>query len=128
MPADRPRVAFLGLGTMGAPMALNLSRAGFPLTVWNRSPELARPFASLGVALAESPRAAAAESDVVITMLTGAEALDHVLFGADGAARAEIRDKLFVDCSTAGPRAARSIAARLADSRAEFIDAPLSGT
>ena len=125
MPGERPRIAFLGLGTMGAPMAANLARAGFPMVLWNRTRERAR---ALGAPIAETPAEAAERSDVVCTMLTGAEALDEVLFGTHGAALTDIRGKLFIDFSTAGPRAAQSISPRLAELGAELVDAPVSGT
>lgn len=120
-----PRVAFLGLGTMGGPMALRLVRAGFPLVVWNRSPERS---AVLGAPRAATPAEAAAAADVICSMLTGGEALESVLFGPSGAAEGEIAGKLYVDFSTSGPVAARAAAARLTERGARFVDAPVSGT
>lgn len=119
------RLALLGTGTMGTPMAKNLARRGIELTVWNRSADKA---AALGVPVASSPRDAAARSDVILTMLTGPEALEQVLFGPEGAASGDVRGKLFVDLSTSGPRAARDAAGRLANAGARFVDAPVSGT
>lgn len=108
---------------MGRPMAENLARAGFPLLAWNRTPGRQGSLPLVG-----SPRAAASSADVVCTMLTGGEAVHEVLFGPDGAAQADVSGKLFVDFSTSGPRAARTIAARLAERGASFVDAPVSGT
>jgi 3-hydroxyisobutyrate dehydrogenase len=122
------KLAFLGLGTMGQPMSVNLVRAGFSLTVWNRTPARSAALVRLGARRAESARAAAAESDVVILMLTGADAVDQVLFGSEGAASGDVRGKLFVDMSTSGPRSARSVSARLAERGARYVDAPVSGT
>lgn len=119
------RLALLGLGTMGTPMAKNLARHGFALSVWNRSVDKA---AALGLPVAKSARDAAERSDVILTMLTGPEALHEVLFGAEGAAQGDVRGKLFVDMSTSGPRAAREAAARLEALGARFVDAPVSGT
>lgn len=110
---------------MGAPMAENLARAGCPLVVWNRSPGRRLPG---GAELASSPLAAAARADVICTMLTGAEALERVLFGPEGAALGPVAGKLFVDFSTSGPRAARAVAERLRERGARFVDAPVSGT
>ena len=109
-------------------MAANLVRAGFPLIVWNRSVERAKPLVELGAKIAATPWLAASESEVICTMLTGAEALEDVLFGTDGAASGEVRHKLFIDFSTAGPRAAHSISKRLVELGAELVDAPVSGT
>jgi 3-hydroxyisobutyrate dehydrogenase-like beta-hydroxyacid dehydrogenase len=117
----KPTIAFLGLGVMGEPMATNLARAGFPVRPWNRSPRPGRVFA-------ESPRACAVDADIVITMLTGAEAVMDVLFGENGAATGPVRDKLFVEMSTSGPKCARRAAGKLHELGARFVDAPVSGT
>jgi 3-hydroxyisobutyrate dehydrogenase len=126
--ASRLRLAFLGLGTMGLPMALHLVRKGFALRVWNRSAARAAPLREAGAVVASSAREAAADADIVITMLTGGDAVVDVLFGAEGAASAGAAGKLFVDMSTAGPRAARESAARLNALGARFVDAPVSGS
>jgi len=121
-----PRVAFLGLGTMGLPMARNLAHAELPLLVWNRSPSKLEAWSNGGVA--STPAEAAAAADIVVTMLTGGDALEAVLFGEAGAATAPVRGKLFVDMSTTGPAAAHKVAARLAALQAAFVDAPVSGS
>jgi 3-hydroxyisobutyrate dehydrogenase-like beta-hydroxyacid dehydrogenase len=123
---DSLRVAFLGLGTMGLQMAKNLAGAGIPLTVWNRSP--GKSGLVTGASAASSARSAAASSNVVITMLTGPEAVRAVLFGPEGAAVSDAKGKLFVDMSTSGPRAAGEISVRLAERGARFVDAPVSGS
>src|SRR5262245_436062 len=121
-------VAFLGLGTMGSPMAANVARSGISTIVWNRTPRNEAPLIAAGARVAVSARAAAADADVIVTMLTGSGAVEDVLFSPDGAASGESAGNLFVDMSTCGPRAARSIAARLADRGARFVDAPVSGS
>lgn len=121
-------VAFLGLGTMGSPMARNIARAGIPLVVWNRTPGKGGEAVEAGARLASSARAAVDEAEVVITMLTGDAALDEVLFGPGGASAGDIAGKLFVDMSTSGPSAARAAALRLAERTARFVDAPVSGS
>jgi 3-hydroxyisobutyrate dehydrogenase-like beta-hydroxyacid dehydrogenase len=121
-------VAFLGLGTMGAAMAKNLARAGLQPSVWNRSPARVEPLLGAGARRAATPSAAAAAAEVVITMLTGPDAVAEVLFGAGGAATGDVRGKLYVDMSTSGPRFARETAARLAPLGARFVDAPVSGS
>jgi 3-hydroxyisobutyrate dehydrogenase-like beta-hydroxyacid dehydrogenase len=77
------RVGFVGLGLMGAPMATNIARAGYPLTVYNRSAEKAEALRAVGARVAETPRLLADASDVVITMLTDA-AVEEVLRGEEG--------------------------------------------
>ena len=80
------KVGFVGLGTMGAAMAANLARAGFPLTVWNRTPGRAGPLLALGAVEAPSPREVARASDVVVTCVTDSPQVAEVLFGPDGLA------------------------------------------
>ena len=110
---------------MGAPMATNLARAGFSLTLYNRHRVRAE---ALGLPVAASPRDAAETADVVITMLSDAYAIESVLFGAAGAATGDVTGKLFVEMSTSGPSVARFIAERLEPRGARFVDAPVSGS
>lgn len=126
-PGDELRVGFVGLGTMGAAMAANLLRAGFPLTVWNRTPARAGPLTELGAALAASPRQVAATSAIVVSCLTDSPQVDAVVFGPDGLAAGFTEGSLFVDCSTISPAAARAIASRLAEQGVAMLDAPVSG-
>src|SRR5258705_12030874 len=87
MPApspDKPSVAFLGLGKMGVAMAANLQRAGYPLVVWNRSPEKAEPLLGAGARLAESPAAAVEAADIVVSSLADDVSLRAVVGGPDG--------------------------------------------
>src|SRR5262245_21057 len=97
------RVAFLGLGTMGGGMAMRLAGAGFPLRVWNRSAERAAALGRVGAAVANSPREAASESDVVITMVADDGASRAVWTGSDGALAGVVRGALLVECSTLSP-------------------------
>jgi 3-hydroxyisobutyrate dehydrogenase-like beta-hydroxyacid dehydrogenase len=124
------RVAFLGLGIMGSRMAANLFAAGFELTVWNRTQARAEEFCARhdGAHLAHSPAEAAAEATIVVTMVVDAPQVEHVLFGDDGAARTAREGTLFIDCSTIGRGAARSIGAALAERGLNMIDAPVTGS
>src|SRR4051795_7148073 len=84
---DRRRVAFLGLGIMGGPMAANLAEAGFELSVWNRTAEKAERFAEEhGATVAATPREAAEGADVAITMVPDAPEVEATLLGENGAA------------------------------------------
>lgn len=121
------RVAFVGLGTMGAAMAANIIRAGFPLTVWNRTPERAAPLAELGASVAATAADAARASDVVVVCVSDTPDVEAVLFGADGVADGVARGALVIDCSTISPSATRDFSSRLAARGAHLVDAPVSG-
>jgi 3-hydroxyisobutyrate dehydrogenase-like beta-hydroxyacid dehydrogenase len=123
------RIAFLGLGIMGSRMAANLAQKGFALTVWNRTAARAEEFASRYPAteVAASPKAAAATCDVVISMVVDGPQVEAVLLGPEGAA-AGGEARLFVDCSTIGPQAARQIGEALRERGHAFLDAPVTGS
>ncbi len=121
------KVGFVGLGTMGAAMAANLARAGFPLTVWNRTPGRAGPLVALGAVEAPSPREVARASDVVVTCVTDSPQVAEVLFGPDGLAEGLASGSMLIDCSTISPASAREMAARLAVGGVAMLDAPVSG-
>jgi 3-hydroxyisobutyrate dehydrogenase-like beta-hydroxyacid dehydrogenase len=124
------RVAFLGLGIMGSRMAANLRRAGFELTVWNRTRSTAERFCSEhpGVELADTPADAGTAAEMVITMVVDGEQVTSVLLGPEGAATRASQGTLFIDCSTIGPLAARSVGMALAERGLELIDAPVTGS
>lgn len=121
------RVGFAGLGTMGSAMAANLARAGFPLTVWNRTPGRAGSLLELGAVEANSPRELARASDVVVACLTDAPQVGEVLFGPEGLASGFAKGSLFIDCSTISPASTVEFAARLAQLGVAMLDAPVSG-
>ena len=102
----RGRVAFLGLGTMGAAMAANLARAGFEVIGWNRTPGRASELADLGVTMAETPAQAVADADIVVICVSDTPDVEAVLFGPDGVADGARPGRLIVDCSTIAPAGA----------------------
>ncbi|MEU6475401.1 NAD(P)-dependent oxidoreductase [Streptomyces sp. NPDC047017] len=118
------KIAFLGLGRMGAPMARRLLAAGHPLTVWNRTAAKAGALAAEGAVAAARPADAVRDADVVITMLTGPDALTEVADAVLPALRAGAH---WVEMSTVGPAAVHALAARL-DGRATLVDAPVMGS
>jgi len=118
----------MGLGIMGTPMAANLLKAGFPVMVYNRSPEKAQPLVQLGAGVASSPKALAKATDVVIAMVTGPEALGGLLWGPDGAGGAFNHNKAFINMSSVAPAYTRDLARELEPTGVTFIDAPVSGT
>jgi 3-hydroxyisobutyrate dehydrogenase-like beta-hydroxyacid dehydrogenase len=121
-------VGFIGLGIMGSRQAASLRRAGFELTVFNRTRETAEAWAAEhGGDVASSPREVGERSDVVVTMVVDGPQVEAMLLGEDGAAAAG-RGKLFVDMSTIGPADARRIGAALAERGHAFVDAPVTGS
>jgi 3-hydroxyisobutyrate dehydrogenase-like beta-hydroxyacid dehydrogenase len=123
------RVGFIGLGIMGSRMAANLVRAGFPVTVWNRTRQRAEAWAEEHRGeVADTPAACAAAADVVVTMVVDGAQVEQVLLGEDGAAQGGRAGMLFVDCSTIAPAEARSIGARLDEQGIGFVDAPVTGS
>jgi 3-hydroxyisobutyrate dehydrogenase len=121
------RVGFAGMGTMGAFMAANLVRAGFALTVWNRTPGRAADLLELGAHEAASPKELAQLSDIVVTCLTDTPQVNDVLFGEHGLAEGLVAGSLFIDCSTISPLSAQEIANRLSELGVTMLDAPVSG-
>jgi 3-hydroxyisobutyrate dehydrogenase-like beta-hydroxyacid dehydrogenase len=123
------RVAFLGLGIMGSRMAANLVRAGFEVTVWNRTAAKAQAFsAEHGARAAATPGEAAAGAEFVITMVVDADQVESVLLGPDGVATTAAAQTLLIDCSTIGPAATRRLGEQLATRDLVLIDAPVTGS
>jgi len=116
---------------MGEPMARNLLRAGFPLSVWNRTPSKAAALVQAGAKLAASPEDAAAQADVLITIVSDPPALEEVLFGADNkgpGALSRLRSGCtLIDSSTVSPALATQVAAACAKRDIGFLDAPVTG-
>jgi 3-hydroxyisobutyrate dehydrogenase len=121
------RVGFVGLGTMGAAMAANLVRAGYPLHVWNRTPGKAGPLVEIGATEAGTLAELAAAVDVIVICVSDTPDVEAVLFGPDGIAAAAREGTLVIDCSTISPRATREFARRLRERGIAMVDAPVSG-
>jgi 3-hydroxyisobutyrate dehydrogenase-like beta-hydroxyacid dehydrogenase len=127
--AKPERVAFLGLGIMGEPMAANLIRAGYELTVWNRTPRKAEMFAGkYDVKDAATPAEAAEASDVTITMVPDVPEVEEILFGDRGAASGMRRGALAIDMSTISPQASVRFGELLHNEGVGFLDAPVTGS
>lgn len=121
------RVAFLGLGAIGAPMAAHLARR-HELRVWNRTAARAVAFArEHGAEAAATPREAVEGAEVVLTCLPTSTDVAALLDGADGILAGLARGALFLDCTSGDPAACRRLAARLAERGVDFADAPVSG-
>jgi 3-hydroxyisobutyrate dehydrogenase-like beta-hydroxyacid dehydrogenase len=127
--AERERVGWIGLGIMGSRQAANLRRAGFELTVYNRTRETAEAWASEhGATVAGSPAEVAQASDVVFSMVVDGAQVEHVLLGDDGAVHGARDGLLCVDMSTIAPADTRRIGERLAAHGVRFMDAPVTGS
>jgi 3-hydroxyisobutyrate dehydrogenase len=123
------RVAFLGMGIMGSRMAANVARAGFDLTVWNRTREKAERVAeATGAEIGESPAETCRGADAVITMVVDSPEVEEVLFGERGAIERLPSRALVIDMSTIAPKAVTKIAERLRERGIGFLDAPVSGS
>ncbi len=124
---SRPRVGFIGLGAMGRPMAANVARGGYELTVWRRDPSPPLALDAPGATEAASPAELAAACAVVVLCVSdGPDVLD-VLFGPRALADALAPGSLVIDCSTTSPAVAEDAAARLGARGVDFVDAPVTG-
>lgn len=121
-------IGFMGMGIMGRAMAANLIRAGYSVTVYNRTRERCRELEQMGAVVADSPAAMARGCDTVIGMLTGPEALEDLLFGDSGAAGEFGANTLFTNMSSVSPAFARDLGERLQASGCRYVDAPVSGS
>src|ERR1700721_2964383 len=124
----KKRLGFVGVGLMGEGMAANLIRKGWPLTVLaHRKREPIERLVALGAAEAQSARALAEASDIVLLCVTGSPQVEQVTMGAEGLASAG-KPLLIVDCSTSNPTATIQLAGDLAKRDIVLIDAPLART
>ncbi len=127
MTETKPRLGFVGLGIMGAPMAENLREAGYPLVVHNRGRAKAERFVAAGAAWAARAAEVAEQADIVITMLPDTPDVESVYFGPDGLMRSARAGHLLIDMSTVSPAIARRISGAARAVGADSLDAPVSG-
>lgn len=133
MPDTDTKIGFIGLGIMGAPMAANLARAGYPLVVNNRTRAKAEQFASsegtdAAVAVvADTPKEVAERTDVVITMLPDSPDVEHVYLADGGVIAGARAGQLLIDMSSIAPSVARAVASAAQEVGAQALDAPVSG-
>ena len=121
------RLGFIGLGTMGRPMARHLMDGGHAMAAYARRAASARPLADAGAAVCATPAAVAERSEVVFTMVTGTRDVEQVVLGPDGVIHGARRGTLVIDMSTIDPAATRAIAEGLAAAGVDMLDAPVSG-
>jgi 3-hydroxyisobutyrate dehydrogenase len=125
---SKPRIAFLGLGLMGSGMARRLLVNGFPLTVFNRNAEKSKPFAAEGAQVADSPREAAAQADIIISMVSDDNASRGLWLGATGALAAAKPGAVCLESSTVTVNWACELSAAAKARGCEFLDAPVTGS
>ena len=122
------KIGFIGLGIMGIPMARNILKKGYELTVYNRSADKALPLKDAGALIAETPKEVGARCDVVILMLTGPPAIDAVLYGEHGLLAGLAPGKAIINMSTVTPAYAEKIGVELAARSLIYLDVPVSGS
>ena len=127
MNSPAKHIGLIGLGLMGRPMGMNLLKAGYPLTVWNRTASRADELVAAGARLAKSPQEVAAVCDFLLTMVSDPPALEEVLWGPCGVMQSLKGGSIYVDSSTVSPALARKIAAACSERGVRFLDAPVTG-
>src|SRR5699024_6943318 len=123
----KQKIAFIGLGIMGLPMAKNLLQAGFPVTGYNRSPQKAQALASAGGHAAETIAEAVQDAEVIITMVPDSPAVTAVATGGEGVLAHAPQDAYWVDASAIRPDVATELAELARAARLKALDAPVSG-
>ena len=122
------RIAVLGMGTMGAPMAENLIKAGFEVTVHNRTRSREEPLESLGATRADTPADAAKGTEIVLSCVSDTPDVERVLLDSEiGAIQGLAEGGLIIDCSSIAPKATRLIAEQFRAKGIGYVDAPVSG-
>ena len=121
------KVGFIGMGIMGQPMALNLIRGGYDVTVYNRTASKCDAIVKEGGHKATTPKECATGKDVIITIVTDSPDVEAVIFGDEGAAEGASDGAVIIDMSTISPDVTKSIEARLKERGIGFLDAPVSG-
>lgn len=122
------KIAFLGLGIMGYNVSANLLKAGYPLTVYNRTPERAAGLVNAGAQRARTPREAVADADVIMIMLSDDKAIEGVVFGPDGVLEGVRAGQVAIDLTTCMPKTSLREAAAFNSKGVEFLDAPVFGS
>lgn len=121
------RVGFIGLGLMGSGMSMNLLRAGFNITAWNRTPSKMKLLLDAGAKGAKSPREVAEASEIVVDIVTDSSDVEEVLLGPNGVIHGAKPRTIVVDMSTISPSVTRRIAEELGKKGVRMLDAPVSG-
>lgn len=121
-------VAFIGLGIMGTPMALNLVKAGFNVTVYNRTRSKTDPLEKAGARVAATPAEAARDAEIVVSIVSDTAAMEEVVGGKGGILETIQSGAILIDSSTISPAVSRKFACHLAGKGASMLDAPVTGS
>lgn len=122
------KLGIAGLGAMGAAVAARHLGLGHEVTVWNRTPDKARPLGEAGARVAKSPAEVAAASEAVITLLTDGAAIDAVYNGPEGLLSGNVQDKLFLEMSTVAPKVEIDLARKVRAKSAVMVECPVGGS
>jgi 3-hydroxyisobutyrate dehydrogenase len=125
--ANKPSVGFIGLGIMGLPMAGHILKAGYPLTVYNRTRSKTRSLGAEGAAVAASPSEVAANSQMIITMVSDSPDVQEVVAGSEGVLDGIRSGSVVMDMSTISPQVERDLDRQLREKGCALVDAPVSG-
>lgn len=126
--AEKQKIGWVGLGKMGIPMSKNLNKAGYPLTVYNRTKGKTKELAEQGAQVAESPKGLAAGVDVIISMIADDPALEAVSIGPNGAFEGAKAGAIYIDMSTVSPVASGRVAEAAEKKGIKYLRAPVSGS
>ncbi len=121
-------IGFIGLGIMGQPMALNLVKAGYHLTVFNRTRGKAEPLERAGARVARTPAEAAQNADFIVSIVSDSAASEEVISGKDGVLQTIRPGAIVIDSATISPVVSRKLACQTAGRKASFLDAPVTGS
>jgi 3-hydroxyisobutyrate dehydrogenase len=122
------QIGIAGIGKMGAAIAQRLIEVGHTVTVWNRSADKLKPLVAAGAAVAATPAELAGKSEVIITILTDAAAIDAVYGGASGLLAGDVHGKLFIEMSTVRPQTELALAAKVRAKDAAIVECPVGGS
>ena len=122
------KIGVAGLGAMGSAIAARLKESGHQITVWNRTPAKTKPLADAGATVVDTPRAVAAASEVIITILTDGAAIGAVYEGPAGLLSGDVEGKLFIEMSTVPPSVELALAPKVRHKGAVFVECPVGGS
>src|SRR4030043_339237 len=126
--SEKPKIGWIGLGKMGVPMSKNLVKKGYSVTVFNRTKEKTKELAAEGARVADSPKALAGDSDVIISMISDDPVLEEVSIGKNGAFEGAKSGAIYIDMSTVSPVSSAKVAEVATKKGIKYLRAPVSGS
>lgn len=122
------KIGFIGLGIMGFPMARHLLKAGYELTVYNRTSEKTKVLEEMGANIASTPSEVAKNSEVIFTMLANSDVVKEIVFGENGVVEGAHENLVFINCSTVSPKSNIELSEKLSEYNIEMLDVPVTGS